>query len=153
MSNLERPLVVPHALHTGFAGQYRGAGRRGSSGASSPRVIWATKWPPPSPPPSRRATTPASSSAQTSLEVFNSPVSHFNLSTQKNLPFLLNLHSVFNFEVLKIGFKQQSSSFEHFNLQIRMPKCKSRSEMGLLNTLQERTHGEPDGVGGLARKL
>ena len=27
----------------------------------------------------------------------------------------------------------------HFNLQIEMPKLKSRSEMGLLNTLQEVT--------------
>ena len=49
-------------------------------------------------------------------EVFNSPVSLLNLcfcvaiyrnclNTQKNVPFHLNLLSIFNFEVFQLGFK------------------------------------------------
>ena len=50
--------------------------------------------------------------------------------------------SIFNFEVLKMRFQMGIDSPPHlspnlhFNLQIKMSKRKSRSKMGLLNTLQ-----------------
>ena len=86
--------------------------------------------------------------------VFNSPFSHLNLrfsveicrncwALRKINHFITIYTSVFRFEVIKMGFKWgmtvlliHFSPNLHFNLQIKMPRSKLRSEMGLLNTLQ-----------------
>ena len=55
--------------------------------------------------------------------------------------FSICIH-IFDFEVFKVGFKMGNdgpphlSPNLHFNLQIKMQKRNSRSQMGLLNTLQ-----------------
>ena len=87
-------------------------------------------------------------------EVFNSSVSHLKLLFQCcNLPQLPNhvsaiCHLVFHFVVFQVGFKWGMAVVgsspphlsSHFKLQIKMQKRKLSSEMGLLNTLQERHH-------------
>ena len=64
------------------------------------------------------------------------------LNAQKSVPLHLNLNFNLQFRGVQNEFQMRNGSPPHlsanlhFNLQIKIPKRKLRSEMGLLNTLQ-----------------